>query len=160
MLQYWRPDASHTSHEPCLLLAVAPTATDSSLTRRLADSLLGEARSGASFEELAKTFSTDNTTRIQGGELGWFASDKLPPEFAAAIIGWTTVGEYKGPVESRFGIHILKLLDYQPSKNYTLEEDFDRIKELARQDKTGKIVDKWIVELREETYVEYRMDDE
>jgi len=139
-----------------LLLAVQPSSADTARVARLADSLMQLARDTTSFAELAKTYSSDNETRVQGGELGWFATEQMPPEFAAAVAGWTTPGEIRGPVITRFGMHILKLLEYQAEKEFTLDEDFDRIKELARQDKTGHMVDDWIEKLKETTYVEYR----
>lgn len=142
-----------------ILLGVIPSPTDSAATTRLADSLLTVARAGGDFAELAKAFSEDNDTRAQGGELGWFATNQLPKDFADAVRGWKEPGEYRGPVKSQFGLHLLKLLDYQPSKRYTLENDYDRIKELARQDKTGRVVDDWIASIKEKTYVEYRLED-
>ncbi|MFQ5500435.1 MAG: peptidylprolyl isomerase, partial [Candidatus Zixiibacteriota bacterium] len=76
-----------------LLLAAEPTSSDSIRVRRLSDSLLSEIRNGADFAELAKAFSHDDNTRAQGGELGWFAVQQLPPEFASEVAGWKTVGE-------------------------------------------------------------------
>ena len=141
-----------------ILISVTPSATDSILALELADSLLTAARAGADFAEMAKAFSSDNDTRAQGGELGWFAANQMPRDFAEAVAGWQDPGEYRGPVKSQYGLHLLKLLDYQPSKKYSLDEDFDRIKELARQDKTGRTVDEWIASIKEKTYVEYRLD--
>lgn len=148
-------DRSHLRH---VLLAVPPSAADSAAAFKLADSLLTVARGGADFAELVKTFSTDNDSRPNGGEIGWFAMDQVPPGFADSVTGWRTPGEYRGPVTSPIGLHIVKLLDYQPSKKFTLAEDFDKIKELARQDKTGKLVDKWLAEIKAKTFVEYRLE--
>ena len=141
-----------------LLLAVQPSPEDTARTTALADSLTEAARQGASFEEMAKVYSDDDDSRVQGGELGWFAVTQLPPEFAE-VAGWTAVGEFRGPISSQFGLHILKLLDYQPHKKYTLEDDFDQIKQMARQDKTGRLVDSWIDEIKTKTHIEYRLDD-
>ncbi|MBD3403088.1 hypothetical protein GF420_09345 [candidate division GN15 bacterium] len=143
-----------------ILLSVTPSAADSARTYEVADSLLTAARAGEDFEEMAKAFSRDDETRASGGELGWFATAQLPPEFSDAVAGWDTPGEYRGPVKTQFGLHLLKLLDYQEARQYTLEDDFDEIKELARQDKTGQIVDEWIAEVKERTYIEYRLDPE
>jgi len=151
-----RDDKLHLRH---LLLAVTPSAADTARVMTLADSLLQAVRAGASFEEAAKIYSDDNETRVNGGELGWFALANLPPEFASAVAGWKTPGEYRGPVITQYGVHILKLLDYQPEKQYTLADDYDTIKELARQDKTGKLVDKWIEKIKSETYIENRLPD-
>ncbi len=141
-----------------VLLAIQPTAADTVRVRHLADSLIQVARDGTRFEELAKAYSDDDETRAQGGELGWFATAQMPTEFAEVVNGWQTADEIRGPVTSRFGMHILKLLEYQPEKDYTIAEDFDRLKELARQDKTGLLVDDWIAKLKSTTHIEYRWD--
>jgi peptidyl-prolyl cis-trans isomerase SurA len=148
-------EKSHLRH---LLLAVQPSAQDTAQTMALADSLMQAARGGADFGEMAKVYTQDNDSRARGGELGWFAVEQLPEDFIPVVNGWTTPGEYRGPVKSKFGIHILKLLEYQPAKVLTLEGDFDKIKEMARQDKTGKMVDQWIAQLKEKTYIDYRLE--
>lgn len=141
-----------------ILLGVIPSSDDSLYTMKLADSLINEIKNGGNFEELAKAFSDDNDSRPQGGELGWFATDKIPKEFKDDLQGWKTPGEIRGPVVSQFGAHIVKLLDYQPSKKYTMEDSYDQLKELARQDKTGKMVDEWIQELKKKTFIEYHLE--
>ncbi len=150
-----RDDQAHLRH---VLLAVQPEAADTSRTLAFVDSLMQEISGGTSFEEIAKAYSTDNDTRAQGGELGWFAVQNMPPEFAPALRELKTPGELRGPVVSQFGIHILKLLEYQPEKQFTLEDDFDQIKELARQDKTGRMVDEWIEDLKTTTLIEVMED--
>lgn len=140
-----------------ILLGVLPSKEDSTMILSLADSLLKAARSGDDFAEMAKEHSVDNSTRAQGGELGWIATAQMPADIAPYVRGWDAPGEYRGPVSTPEGIHLLKLLEYSPEKKYNLENDFDKIKELARQDKTGKLVDKWIAELRASTYTDYRL---
>ena len=81
----------------------------------------------------------------------------MPPEFTEAVVGWQTPGEYRGPISSRYGLHILKLLDYQAERRFNLEEDFDRLKEMARQDKTGRVVDKWIESYKQKIYISYQL---
>ena len=142
-----------------LLLAVLPTRDDTLRTTKLADSLIAEIGKGADFAELAKTFSSDNATRAQGGELGWFAVDRMPPEFVAAVKGWSVPGEVKGPISSQNGFHILKLLDYTAEKHLTITDDYDRVKEMARQQKLAQYTDKWIADIKADTYIDIRIQD-
>lgn len=144
------------SHLRQILFEVNPTANDSSLSYSLVDSLLNEIRGGEDFRELAKIFSADDETRAQGGELGWFAIANLPAEFVKSIGKMKNIGDLDGPVSSEFGLHILKLLERQEAREVTLEDDFDRIKEMARQEKTGDVVNSWIEELKDKVYVELR----
>ena len=144
------------SHLRQILFEVIPTAYDSSLSYNLIDSLMNEIKGGADFRELAKIFSADDDTRAQGGELGWFAIAGLPAEFAESVAGMKNIDDMDGPVQSEYGLHILRLLDRQEAREVTLEKDFDKIKEMARQEKTGEIVDIWLDELKEKVYVEIR----
>jgi len=142
-----------------ILLTVPPTREDTVRTAELADSLLAEASSGGDFAQMAKIFSSDNSTRATGGELGWFAIKELPEEFESEVKNWKTPGEVRGPVLTDFGIHLIKLLDYQSERKYTLEDDFDQLKELARQEKTAQLIDEWIEEIKQDTYIDLRLDE-
>lgn len=143
-----------------IFLPVVAMPKDTAATYALGDSLLEVARGGADFRELAKNFSDDDNSRAEGGDLGWFAFVDLPEDFADALAGWNTPNEYRGPIRSRRGLHIFKLLDHQPEKDLILKNDFDQLKEMARQDKTGRIVDEWIAGIREKTYIDYRLEED
>jgi len=73
------------------------------------------------------------------------------------VADWKTPGKYKGPIFSAHGLHILKLLDYQAARKFNLDEDYDSIKEMARQEKTSKLIDKWVSKMQKRTYIEYRL---
>jgi peptidyl-prolyl cis-trans isomerase SurA len=139
-----------------ILFEVNPTAQDSALSYLLVDSLTREIENGADFKELAKVYSADNDSRKQGGELGWFAIENLPPTFIEALDSMVNIDDIHSPVPSEFGLHILKKLDWQEGRVLTPETDFDKIRDMARQSKTGEFVDKWLKEIRENTYVEIR----
>lgn len=146
-------DKAHLRH---ILLEVHPTLADSALSYKLIDSLINDIKSGGNFAELAKVFSADDDTRKQGGELGWFAKSDLPEEFVSAIDSLKNIGDIYGPVKSEYGLHILKLIDHQDARKFSFEQDFDRVKEMARQFKTSKFVDKWIEEIKAKTFIEIR----
>ncbi|UCD94973.1 MAG: peptidylprolyl isomerase [Candidatus Zixiibacteriota bacterium] len=139
-----------------ILFEVNPTSQDSALSYQLIDSLNREIENGADFKELAKVYSADNDSRKQGGELGWFAIENLPPSFIDALDSMVNIDDIYSPVLSEFGLHILKKLDWQEGRVLTPENDFDQVREMARQSKTGEFVDKWLKEIREKTYVEIR----
>ena len=78
--------------------------------KETADKLLKEIKSGKSFEEVAKANSTDKSSAISGGDLGYFTKDKMVKEFADAAYA-LKVGEVSEPVKSDFGWHIIKVTD-------------------------------------------------
>jgi peptidyl-prolyl cis-trans isomerase SurA len=140
-----------------VLLAVTPTSQDTARLIHLADSLVGAIAQGSDFAELAKAFSEDTESRANGGELGWFTAEHLPVDLTDDVAGWSAVGEIRGPIVSTQGTHILKLLDYTPAKTLDITADFDRIKEMAREEKTGRLVEDWISGLRQKAYIEVHL---
>lgn len=55
-------------------------------TQEAAQQIIDQLKTGASFEELAKTKSIDST-KDQGGDLGWFAPNSMVKPFATAVMG-------------------------------------------------------------------------
>lgn len=76
--------------------------------------------SGADFAELAAEHSMDGAAQ-GGGSLGWFGLGAMIPEFEEAVQE-LEVGKYMGPLETRFGWHIVLLNDTRMSSAPPLEE--------------------------------------
>ncbi|PKK83092.1 MAG: hypothetical protein CVT49_10285 [candidate division Zixibacteria bacterium HGW-Zixibacteria-1] len=144
---------AHLRH---ILFQVKPTAADSLLAYNLVDSLLNEIKNGVDFRELAKIYSADDDSRKAGGELGWFAIRDLPPSFGLALEKMPNINDVYGPAMTEYGLHILKKLDWQKGGTLNPQDNFDQIKEMARQSKTGEYVDKWLEDIKEKTFVEIR----
>jgi peptidyl-prolyl cis-trans isomerase SurA len=136
---------------------VSATANDSAAVLSRADSLKSEIESGAlTFAEAAKEHSTDNDTRRTEGELGWYAYQELPEEFAGFVTPDLEVDNIVGPVKSQYGVHIIRVLEKVEEQTITLEDSYDQIRELARRRKTDQKIDEWIELQKERTYVEIR----
>ncbi len=65
------------------------------------------------FAEAAKKFS-NCPSGAEGGALGWLTSDDCAPEFARELIGHSEVGVLPRLVHSRFGLHIVEVLEREP----------------------------------------------
>lgn len=65
---------------------------------------------GEDFEALAKRFSEDVVSGKKGGDLGWISPDSIAPEFASTVADLEP-GQFSGPVQTKFGYHIIKLID-------------------------------------------------
>ncbi|MEI4614169.1 peptidylprolyl isomerase PrsA [Bacillus cereus] len=72
---------------------------------------------GASFEELAKQESQDLLSKDKGGDLGYFNSGTMAPEFEMAAYK-LNVGQISNPVKSSNGYHVIKLTDKKDLKPY------------------------------------------
>jgi peptidyl-prolyl cis-trans isomerase C len=105
---------------------------------------------GASFEELAKAKSTDGAA-AQGGDLGYFSSGQMVPEFEKAALA-LEVGAYtKEPVQTQFGFHVVKVED----KRAKAQPEFDKVKDQVRNIVLQENYVKNVKAIREELKVEY-----
>jgi peptidyl-prolyl cis-trans isomerase C len=74
--------------------------------RPLAEDILRRVKKGASFESLAREFSTC-PSKSSGGDLGWFGPGKMVAPFESAVkrLSPGSVGDV---VQTQFGYHIIK----------------------------------------------------
>ncbi len=86
-----------------------PSRQDSGNLLQHAEELMQRARQGEDFAELAKENSDDRSAE-NGGDLGFFERGRMVPEFDEAAFS-TPVGGITGPVQSRFGYHIIKVTE-------------------------------------------------
>ncbi|MGV6802388.1 MAG: peptidylprolyl isomerase [bacterium] len=98
----------------------------------LAINLMNDLHAGAEFAELAKEFSQDETTRAQGGEVGFFVKDQLPAEYTPLFT--MKVGAYVGPIETERGYLILFLLEKRKIKPPPFTKVKDEIIEFLKFD--------------------------
>ena len=79
-------------------------------TEPFADKLVTRLDKGEKFDALAKQESMDSS-KSNGGDLGWFTPDRMVPEFAGAVMALKP-GEYTHkPIQTQYGWHIIQLLD-------------------------------------------------
>jgi peptidyl-prolyl cis-trans isomerase C len=82
-------------------------------TQPFAQKLVERLQKGEKFEELARTQSMDSSSK-GGGDLGWFATDRMVPEFSAAVLALKP-GEYTHtPVQTQYGWHVIQLIATRP----------------------------------------------
>ena len=73
----------------------------------------------------------------QGGDLGWLAAADCAPEFARELLGRAEVGVLPRLVHSRFGLHVVEVLERDPG----VAQPFEAVHEAVR------------MALRQQTYV-------
>ncbi|MFQ5824930.1 MAG: peptidylprolyl isomerase [bacterium] len=91
-----------------VLFPIKATAEDSIAKWDLAKSLLERVKSGEDFGELAEIYSEDPGSKEKGGDLGFFGKGAMIKEFEEAAFA-TKVGDIVGPIQSDFGLHIIKV---------------------------------------------------
>lgn len=96
--------------------------------KKLADTLRAEAvRDPAQFDALVDKYSDDASKAANRGRMEDASSSKYVPEFARAAGELTLVQPISEPVKTKFGYHVLKLLDLQAPKQQTYAEVKDKI---------------------------------
>ena len=83
----------------------------SAAVRERISELQSRALAGENFSELARNYSDDRGSAARGGELPWFGTGRMVPEFEAAAFALTEIGSISEPIQSDFGWHVIKLLD-------------------------------------------------
>ena len=68
-------------------------------------------KGGAKFDELAGQFSDDKQSSKKGGELPWFGTNRMPPEFEKASFALKNKNDFSEPIRTKYGWHIIKLID-------------------------------------------------
>ena len=106
------------------------------------DSIYTVLKKGADFAELAKATSDDKRSAVQGGEMAWFSSGRMIPEFANAAFAIKNIGDYSEPIETPYGYHIIKKLDTRPVA--TFEESKANLETRIKQDPERSITSKQV----------------
>lgn len=86
------------------------------VAKEKAQKILADIKKGASFAAKALEFSEDLSNKTRGGDLGWFPSGMMVPEFEKPIKNATKTGVLNDVVETSFGYHII---DITAPKNNT-----------------------------------------
>lgn len=112
---------------------------------------------GDDFGLLAKGNSQDPVSAIDGGNLGWRSPGELVPEFQR-MMDSLEPNQTSEPLRTSFGWHILQVLE---RRNFDNTETVKREKArmAIRTRKLKEAMQNWTRRLRDEAYVEYRLDD-
>ncbi len=108
---------------------------------------------GDDFAKLARTHSDDTASASAGGDLGWVNPGEMVPEFEEAM-DKLQPGELSEPVKSRFGWHLIQVLERRARDN---SEEYRRMqaRESIRRRKIDEETEVWLRRLRDESYIQY-----
>ncbi|MEQ8289540.1 MAG: peptidylprolyl isomerase [Gammaproteobacteria bacterium] len=112
---------------------------------------------GDDFAVLAKGNSDDTVSALNGGELGWTTPGQLVPEFQRAMDAMQP-GEISQPFQTSYGWHIVQVLERREFDN-TESAKRSKARAAIYKRKLDEAMQSWARELRDEAYVEYRLDE-
>jgi parvulin-like peptidyl-prolyl isomerase len=130
------------------------SAAERELAKKRAVEILEDVKkSKRPFEELVKLYSDDLPTKESGGDIGFQSKMTLTPIIYDAAVG-LKVGEVKGLIETKFGFHIVKLLE---RRTYDLA-DKHQLRAVLLDGKRAKIFDDYFIRAKKTYKVEINKD--
>jgi peptidyl-prolyl cis-trans isomerase D len=117
-----------------LLKAQGTDAAAVERAKKKAADLVQKLKQGADFAKLAKENSEDTGSSPKGGDLGWIVRKQTVPEFEKAAFSLSpgTIGD---PVQTVYGIHVLKVQAHEQARLKPLEEVRAEIEKTLREEK-------------------------
>ena len=147
------PEERRASH----ILIIAPKdapAAERDKAKASADALLGQLRQApATFADVARKSSQDDTSAANGGDLGSFQRNKgIDPAIAQAAFGLAKVGDISDVVESEFGYHIVQVTAIKPAAVPPFEKMRAQLEEQFRNQAAQKQFSEMAEEFRNGVY--------
>lgn len=126
-------------------ILVEDEATAKEIKQKLAD--------GADFAELAKEYSTDEGSKENGGELGFFPRGTMVTEFEDVAFS-LPINEISEPVKSDYGYHIIKVEEKKEAKEANFDDSKAAIKETLIDEKMESEYTTWLEEKKKDYDIE------
>ena len=93
------------------------------------------------FEKLAMEKSKDQGSKVKGGDLGWFDTGRMVPEFGTAVTKLEKGKFTTEPVKTQFGYHVILLEDSRPVQAPPMEEVKPQLSQRIQQQNVMKQLD-------------------
>ena len=111
------------------------------------------AKKGEDFNKLAKELSEEPGAKESGGDLGFFAKDRMVPEFADAAFSQKP-GAISDPVKTQFGWHVIKVTEKKPAGTVPFEEVKDQITAYLKSAKQREAVQAVLKKLKDSAQID------
>ncbi|OLS01470.1 peptidylprolyl isomerase [Tissierella creatinophila] len=126
-------------------------------TEDLAKEVREKLVAGEDIAKLAKEYSTDEGTKDNGGNLGFFGKGKMVESFDKAAFT-LPIGEVSQPIKSEFGYHVIVVKEKKEAKTTSLEENKETIKQMLVDAKMPEAFNKWYSQKVEEHKITNKLD--
>jgi peptidyl-prolyl cis-trans isomerase SurA len=136
-----------------ILLRTSPQLSESAARERLAEFKRRVQAGQADFAQLAREFSQD-ASAANGGDLGWASPGLFVPEFEETLNSLAP-GQIADPVVSRFGVHLIQLMERRQA-TLSQREQREIARNMLREKKLDEAYTQWAQEVRGRAYVDLR----
>ena len=99
------------------ILFTFPPAADNEMqaaVKKMADSVYQQLKQGADFSMMARAYSEDKLTYLNGGEMPEFGTGKYDAAFESEVGKLLKDGAISAPFQTKFGYHIVKRISVTP----------------------------------------------
>jgi peptidyl-prolyl cis-trans isomerase C len=128
-------------------------------TQPFAEKIIERLKKGEKFEDLAKAESMDSS-KTNGGDLGWFTLDHMVKPFADAVSN-LKVGQYTTePVQTQYGWHVIELLGTRPVSPPPYDQVKQRLVQVVEAKKFRAYTDDLMKQAKVETFLDTKTDQE
>lgn len=141
------------THARHILLRVSDRASAQAVAQRLDQVRRQIERGEKRFEDVAREISEDGSAP-NGGDLGWASPGNYVPEFEDAM-NRLALGGLSAPVVSRFGVHLIQVLERRDAA-LDPKEVREQARNMLREQKFEQAYRDWTRDLRLRAYVEFR----
>jgi parvulin-like peptidyl-prolyl isomerase len=117
------------------------------------DGIIKDLKEGAGFKELAKAKSDDEGSRENGGDLEQIYKGIFDPAFDEAVAKLNP-GEISGKVKTRFGFHVIQLIEKFPAELAPFEEMEKAIQKRLFLGKAKKLAEVYVEDLKKQAKIE------
>jgi peptidyl-prolyl cis-trans isomerase SurA len=123
-------------------------------TKTVAEEIYTKLQNGADFSELAKEYSEDQGSTLQGGDLGWVTPGTMVAEFEE-MMDQTAIGDVSKPFRTQFGWHILQVEGRREADISDKVKRSNAERALTAQ-KQDIVLGNWLDELRADAFIDIK----
>ncbi len=145
-------------HLQLILVQVSPKASDEDTERkqRVAEKVAELAKAGSpSWKELVRSYSDDDLSKAEGGDLGYLSKDDLVDAVADQVEAMRN-GEVRGPIQTGRGFQIVRLVDKKSKDVMPLDSVKDALRRKLYAQQLEKVTQSWLKELRRKAHLDVR----
>ena len=143
------------THARHILIRVNEVVSQAEARRRL-ETVRERIVNGQDFAELARLYSQDGSA-TKGGDLGWVNAGDTVPEFERAMDALKEK-ELSPVVQSPFGMHLIQVIERR-TKDISEETRRLTARQALRERKVDEAYQDWLRQLRDQFYVENRLEE-
>ena len=124
-------------------------------TKALAEKLYERIQNGEDFAQLAKSYSEDPGSALNGGDLNWIDPNALVPEFREEMAN-AQQGQVTKPFKTQYGWHVLEVIGRRATDS-TEQAREQQAMNVLRNRKYDEELQTWLRQIRDEAYVEIKL---